>query len=393
VVAEVEDLRRSYWRGRAVDVISASPDRTLAPGDVCPGCDWGHFDPDAARAAKRDLFLETMQRIGKLPPGTFGSLPIAPSPLAYRIRNRFHVAGRGEDLAIGQFEPRSHRFQPFARCAALTPAMSELLPALRDVLGATAAEVRELATLEDFDGEKRLARALLADGTRRQIRSEADEVVRALAPLFVGVKVGVLGETTLLRETGESRLPISVGRRTFLVSVESFFQGNRHLADRLLADVARASAAPPSEALDAFGGVGFFAASLLDAGHAVVSVEGNPSAARDAAKTRLGWSDADRWKIVPSSVAGFLSSSTRRYGIVVADPPRAGLGRIARPLAELARNRFVYVSCEPPTLARDLPEILGAGFDVVDARLYDLFPLTHRVEAVVTLARRTSGAA
>jgi tRNA/tmRNA/rRNA uracil-C5-methylase (TrmA/RlmC/RlmD family) len=47
----------------------------------------------------------------------------------------------------------------------------------------------------------------------------------------------------------------------------------------------------------------------------------------------------------------------------------------------------VYVSCDPATLARDLSDITAEGFEITGARLYDLFPLTHRVEAVVTLAR------
>jgi 23S rRNA (uracil1939-C5)-methyltransferase len=382
----VEEIRRSFWRGRTVTVLAASRDRILSPGQACAGCDWGHFDPAAAREIKRALFLETMQRIGKLTAAAFGDLPIAPSPLAYRIRNRFHVEGRGASLAIGQFAARTHRLEPVAACRAITPQTAALLAPLRDALAASGATVAELATLEDVSGERRLARALLGDLPRRQSRAEADAVIRALEPFFAGVKVADRGGA-LAREIGEPRLPIEVGGRTFHVSAETFFQGNRHLAGRLLADVGEASGGPPGGALDAFGGVGFFAGALLDRGHAVVSVEGSPGAARDAAKTRLGWVDAERWKIVPSSVAGFLASTPRRFDLVVADPPRAGLAHLARPLAERARRRFVAVSCDPATLARDLPEILAEGFEVVDARLYDLFPLTHRVEAVVTLAR------
>ncbi|HEU5249809.1 MAG TPA: hypothetical protein VFW15_07460 [Thermoanaerobaculia bacterium] len=367
-------------------VLAASRDRILAPGKACAGCDWGHFHPDAAREAKRALFLETMQRIGKVPAAAFGDLPIAPSALAYRIRNRFHVEGRGESLAIGQFASRSHRLEPVAACRAITPQTAALLAPLRDALAASGATIAELATLEDFSGERRLARALLGDLPRRQSRPEADAVIRALEPFFAGVRVADRGGA-LLRETGEPRLSIAVGGRTFHVSAETFFQGNRHVAGRLLADVGEASGAPPGDALDAFGGVGFFAAALLDRGYAVISVEGSPGAARDAAKTRLGWTDAERWRIVPSSVAGFLASIPRRFDLVVADPPRAGLAHLARPLAERARRRFVAVSCDPATLARDLPEILTEGFEIVDARLYDLFPLTHRIEAVVTLAR------
>jgi tRNA/tmRNA/rRNA uracil-C5-methylase (TrmA/RlmC/RlmD family) len=390
VDAEVEEVRRSFWRGRAVAVVTASRDRILAPSEACPGCDWGHFEPSAAREAKRELFLETMQRIGKLPAETFGDLRIVPSDLAHRIRNRFHVEGRGANLVLGQFAGRSHRVLPIAGCRAITPQTAALLPSIRDALAGTDAALSELATLEETAGDRRLARATLGDISKRQLATEAESVGRALEPFFAGVKV-VDREGRAVFQAGEARLALEVGARPFLVSVDSFFQGNRHLAATLLGDVGEAAQDRPGDALDAFGGVGFFAAALLDAGHSVTSVEGNPSAARDAAKTRQRWVDADRWRIVPSSVAGFLSTSSKRFDLVVVDPPRAGLARLALPVAGRARRRMVYVSCDPATLARDLAE-LRPVFEVVAARLYDLFPLTHRVESVVTLVRKAGAA-
>jgi 23S rRNA (uracil1939-C5)-methyltransferase len=386
VDAEVEETHRNFWRGRAVAVTIASRDRTLSPAEACPGCDWGHFDPAAAREAKRALFLETMRRIGKLPAETFGQLPIVSSDLAYRIRNRFHVEGRGPGLVLGQFAGRSHRVLPVSACRAITRETAEILPPIRDALAAADASVSELATLEDPAGERRLARTTLGDASRRQAAVEAQSVGTALTPFFAGVKV-VDRDGRPLFQGGEARLPIEVGGRPFLVSADSFFQGNRHLAATLLSDVGQAAGSRPGDALDAFGGVGFFAAALLDRGHSVTSVEGSPSAARDAVKTRQRWEDADRWRIVPSSVAGFLASSSRRFDLVVVDPPRAGLARLALPIGERARRRLVYVSCDPATLARDLASMLSV-FDVADARLYDLFPLTHRVESVVTLVRK-----
>jgi 23S rRNA (uracil1939-C5)-methyltransferase len=379
-------VRRTFWRGRAVEILVASRDRVCGPGESCPGCDWGHFEPAAAREAKRALFLETMQRIGKLPVPAFGELPIVASPPGYRIRNRFHLEGRGADLSLGQFAARSHRVESVAGCRAITPATATMLPSIRDALASTGAALSELATLEDTDASKRLARAILADGGRRQLKAEADAVAGALSFFFAGVKV-VGPDGAILREFGDARLPITTNGRTFLVSADSFFQGNRHLGPVLMSDVSAATSGPTVETLDAFGGVGFFAAALLDAGHSVVSVEGSASAARDAAKTRLLWSDADRWKIVPSSVAGFLSSSARSFERVVVDPPRAGLGAVALPIGERARRQLVYVSCDPATLARDLAQLSADGFEIADTRLYDLFALTHRVEAVVTLVR------
>ena len=391
VDAGIEEVRKSFWRGRTIEVLEASADRTLAPSQACPGCDWDHYAPEAALAAKRTLFLETMQRIGRIPAETFGDLPIAGSPLGYRIRSRFHAAGRGGELVFGQFAPRSHRIESVVRCRALAPQTAARLPRLRDALAESGASVTELATIENPAGDRGLARVVLAEPGKRRSRAEAQAVIAALAPSFAGVRVVDRNGRTL-GEAGESRLEIEVGGRAFLVSADAFFQGNRHLAGTLSADVARASGGPPGAALDAFGGVGFFAGALLDAGHSVTSVEGSPSAARDAAKTRPRWGDAERWRIVPSSVEDFLSSSTHRFDVVVADPPRAGLAGLAVPLAERARKTLVAISCEPATLARDLPHLMAAGFEIVDTRLYDLFPLTHRVEAVVTLARRAGTA-
>ena len=45
------------------------------------------------------------------------------------------------------------------------------------------------------------------------------------------------------------------------------------------------------------------------------------------------------------------------------------------------------MSCDPATLARDLPAILAEGFAIRTAALFDLFAFTHRVEAVVSLER------
>ena len=71
----------------------------------------------------------------------------------------------------------------------------------------------------------------------------------------------------------------------------------------------------------------------------------------------------------------------------MADPPRAGLGAaLTRALARRAGRSLVYVSCEPATLARDLAVFLAEGLPIRSVRLYDLYPLTHRVEAVVALS-------
>ena len=217
--------------------------------------------------------------------------------------------------------------------------------------------------------------------------AEAAALLAGIRNSFEGVRIeGSAGRR--LAAAGESRLPLFAGDRVFSIGVDTFFQANRYLVVPLLRACAEAGAAsPPGTALDAFGGAGFFAGALLDAGHTVTSVEADARASRDARAIRESWPDRERWRFVQASVVSFLRGAPR-HDLVVADPPRAGLGAAARGLARIAGRKLISISCDPATLARDLAVILDEGFEIEDARLYDLFALTHRIEAVITLNRK-----
>jgi tRNA/tmRNA/rRNA uracil-C5-methylase (TrmA/RlmC/RlmD family) len=387
VEAEVGQIHKRFWRGRAVAVLRPSPDRLFGPhASGCGGCDWAHFEPSAALRAKRRLFLETMERIGRLDRRLFGELPMAASPSGYRLRNRFHVERRGAHSVIGYFAPATHRVMPVGACEMLTPEMLSLLPRLEQALAGGAAPVAEIATLESLDGSRRLARLTLAPvpAAAREIATLAS----GLAPLFDGFRVeDAAGRTVAAR--GREHLTLTVEGRDFSVTPDTFFQGNRHLVGSLYREVRElAAAVSPGSALDVFGGVGFFAGALLDAGHTVVSVEGQAAATAAANRTRGRWNAGERWEIVRAPVASFLLGASSGFDVSVADPPRAGLGlEPSRRLAARTRRLLVYVSCEPATLARDLAALVAEGWRVRSARLYDLFAFTHRIEAVMALNR------
>ena len=379
VATTLYEVRKRFWRGSLRAVIEPSPDRVDGPHAGCAGCDWAHFAPAAARAAKRELFLETMRRIGKLDPTDFGELAVAASEPGYRLRTRLHAAG-GEP---GYYAPGTHRVVSAAACEAIAPQMRALLPGTGEAIASTGAAVSEVATLEDLGGARRLIRATVSGDPARAAR-----LGLVLSEMFQGVRVQSEDGRKML-ERGARYLDLAVGGRTFDVSVDSFFQGNRFLVSELSADVAAAAGAlEPAAALDAFGGVGLFAGALAAAGHRALSVEGDAEAVADARRTKQRWKDGDRWEVEAAPIARFLEEDDRRFACVVADPPRAGLGaQLARDLAQRAEALFLYVSCDPATLARDLPAILSEGFRIRHAKLYDLFAFTHRVEALVTLER------
>jgi 23S rRNA (uracil1939-C5)-methyltransferase len=56
-------------------------------------------------------------------------------------------------------------------------------------------------------------------------------------------------------------------------------------------------------------------------------------------------------------------------------------------VAARAPSVVVYVSCDPPTLGRDLARFAALGYRPEAVRLFDLFPDTFHMETVAQLRR------
>ncbi|MBO7405636.1 MAG: 23S rRNA (uracil(1939)-C(5))-methyltransferase RlmD [Clostridia bacterium] len=86
--------------------------------------------------------------------------------------------------------------------------------------------------------------------------------------------------------------------------------------------------------------------------------------------------------------ASFLGDG--HYDVIFADPPRAGCDRrFLEALVRAAPERFVYISCDPETLARDL-RLLGGTYKVKKIQPVDMFPGTGHVETVCLLSKLES---
>jgi 23S rRNA (uracil1939-C5)-methyltransferase len=172
---------------------------------------------------------------------------------------------------------------------------------------------------------------------------------------------------------------------TYSVASGSFFQVNRFLIDELVKTAIGDAAG--ERALDMYAGVGLFSLPLARKFARVEAVESGAFAARDLQfnAERAG----AKVEIVQSAAEDFLSKLGSPPDFVLADPPRTGLGRaVVKRLAQLGPKRIAIVACDPATLARDLPGLLGAGYGIDRLTLVDLFPQTYHLETVAALSRR-----
>ena len=159
---------------------------------------------------------------------------------------------------------------------------------------------------------------------------------------------------------------------------------NTEQAERLIVKVRDRLELTGAETLiDAYAGVGTFAALLAPSVRRVIAVEESEAAVKDAAINTLG---IDNLEFHEGKTEDVLSTLDSRADAVILDPPRAGCDLAAlEAIVRWAPRRIVYVSCEPETLARDLRVLVRGGLRVEHVEPIDMFPQTHHTECVATL--------
>jgi 23S rRNA (uracil1939-C5)-methyltransferase len=329
--------------GRVVEVHDASPDRIDAPCPyfgVCGGCQWQHIAYERQLELKRHVVREQLRRIGKFAVQPVAETVGADEPFGYRNHMRFSAGTRGD---LGFVRRGSHSLLPIDRCLIAQPAINETLARHR---GKTAG----LHQLE--------------------------------------VRLGVNTGDILIQpsESGEQRGSYreALLGRPFEVSSASFFQSNTHQAERLVELVIEKLAPRPDDLLvDAYAGVGTFAALLAPLVRSVIAIEEAPNAVADAI---VNMKDLANVTCIEGKVEHVLPELDQHLDALILDPPRQGCHRAVLDAITTRRPpRLVYVSCDPATLARDLRILVDGGYELLEVTPLDMFPQTFHVECVAAL--------
>jgi len=345
--AEVERVKNDLFRGRVIDVVTPAAER-VAPGCLyflrCGGCQLQHLDYRTQVQQKMASLREVLRRTGKIEfAGEIDA--ISAEPWQYRNRIQLHI----ERGAVGYFEHASRRLCAIESCPIASPALNRAIA----VLNAHGPQLRSFSGgVELFTNETEIQVNVL------------DRAPRSVFKVF---------------ESIGSSGPIVY--QEFRVSRNSFFQVNRFLIDRLV-DCA-VGAHSGNQALDLYAGVGFFAKALADRFGQVTAVESGKSAYRDLVHN-LG----ERVASENATVEEYLGRLETSPDLILADPPRAGLGKpVVSELIRLQPPVLVIVSCDPATLSRDLQALIAHGYRIETITLVDLFPQTFHLETVVQLRR------
>ncbi len=408
-VGKAPRAKRGVNRGRAVvhgdaqgckEARPAGRGPAARPCALCPvfgrcgGCSQLDVPYEAQLAAKQ-------QRVAALFEGLAPAdamLPIIGMEESFHYRNKVispyapakgkarRAGGKGkggdarltrDDILTGMYAPGSHRLIPTDACAIENETAKRVTLAIRDIMARWGMEpydedagtgfVRHAVVRVGHESGEVLVTVVTNGDEFPSAKSFCRELVRRVPEI-----------TTIVQNVNTRATNVILGEK-----------------ERVLYDEAirLAGLTGAETVIDAYCGTGTIGLVAAKRGAArVIGVDAVESAIRDAAGNARH-NGVKNAAFVAEDATAFMeelaASGERPCPLVLLmDPPRAGsTPAFLAAAATLAPERIVYISCNPATQARDVRQLVDAGYVVRTVRPVDMFPHTDHVESIVMLER------
>lgn len=172
----------------------------------------------------------------------------------------------------------------------------------------------------------------------------------------------------------------------FEISPFSFFQTNTFGAERLYSVVREFIGDRKSELVyDLYSGTGTIAQILSPVAKEIIGIEIVEEAVEKAIEnTKLN--GLENVEFMAGDVLKAVDDLRDKPDLIIIDPPRDGIHpKAINKIIDFNPENFIYVSCNPVTLVRDLKVFMQRGYKVDKVKLIDMFPRTVHVEAIILL--------
>ena len=214
-------------------------------------------------------------------------------------------------------------------------------------------------------------------------------IVQNINPEFTDVVLGYREHILF----GDGYIEYELSGLKFKIAAKSFFQVNPFQTDKLYARaLSIANLTPTDVVLDAYSGVGTITLLAAKQAKHVTGVE----IVRDAVLNAIENAKLNEIRnvsFIEADAAPYLverAAKGKTYDVLFVDPPRNGCDEgFLRSVKVIKPKRFVYISCEPSSLARDI-KYLSDTYEVKYVQPVDMFSQTYHVESIVLLSLKTA---
>ncbi len=400
--AEVEIFRRrkGVTEGKILNIQHTAAARVLP---VCPlvgrcgGCQLQHVEYEEQLSQKRLILEDTLRRIGKITEIQVSRVVPSPKPYGYRQVIRLGIGEGSDGIFLGFFESRTQHLLPVETCFLVDEKFRAVLDAIRNGLRRLAMSVMNVESVEIRWSQLEQGGLLVFRG-RVKSKEQVERLMNACADIpnikgWIYERVEPSGHDSRRHNRqepivkGADHLWEAFGAMRLKVGYRAFMQANWDVF-QLLGKTVGEWMGPPKglRILELYAGTGALGLTLASQGAQVTCVEGNPTAIHDARESlRVNKIVGCRVKI--SSVESYLMTvQSGAYDVILLDPPRTGLNPvIIEQLGAVCVPKLLYISCDAPSLARDLKSLCEKGYEIRRMQPFDMFPQTAHLETLVEL--------
>jgi len=365
--------KRGHVRGELLEVLRPSPNRIplrYPQAQACGSTHYQHMPYELQLNIKAEILAEQLSRLAGL--GNPPVQPTLPSPRIWNYRNhiQLHVDEQGR---LGYHEPRSQRVVPIQSDPLAEEPLNQILPHL---------------AIEPIPSLERISLRLGVDEEILLVLEASQPDPPDLSVEELDVSAVYVSPNGQLLMAGSDHLFMEAAGRSYKVSAQSFFQVNSQQASNMVACLLEnLPLLPQMSVLELYSGVGLFSAHIAPHVARLVAVEGSSSACADFVENL---DEFDNVELYEAPVERTLPSLDIKPDLVLADPPRSGLGaRVIPHILAAQAPLLAYISCDPATLARDTRRLLEGGYQLERITPIDMFPQTFHIESISLWRRDT----
>jgi 23S rRNA (uracil1939-C5)-methyltransferase len=297
---------------------------------ICGGCDFQHIKYSNQLKTKKEVLVETLQRIGDV----YFDFPLITIPSTVPFRYRTSANIKIENGKAGFYKKESREIVDIDKCPLFHPLLHEVY-------------IKTVASNKKRKGSIKIS---IQKGTKKYQK---------------------------------------VKNCFFKVSKQSFFQINAFQIDNLV-NIVLENSIESEKFADLYSGVGLFSVFLCKKGKKGFSVESSTSSHKDAIFNRsLNNIKKNTLKLFNLKAEKSLNIIKKfKPDLLISDPPRNGIGiNLSKKILEFDFiEKIIYISCNPATLARDL-KVFKEKYKIKKIYFIDMFPQTFHIETVAVLEK------
>jgi tRNA (uracil-5-)-methyltransferase len=407
VTARVIKVFPHYALAKILRIRQKSPFRVEKKDDYdVGGIELEHLAYPQQLEFKRDIILQALKKFHPAGYQNYQVLPMVgmQEPFYYRNKAQFQVRMINGHVAAGLYRRGTHDLVDLPSFCTQRPLTMKVMQGICQIIEnlqipvydeksnngsiktlivreATATEQVQVTVVTNSK-KLRHQRAFI-----QQVSESCPEVVSIVQNINPGRTSLIWGSKTELL-FGVPQIIETIGNKKFKLSARAFFQLNSQQTAKLYQAIATAlNLKPSTNLLDAYCGAGTIGIYLADQVAQVKGMDIIPAAIEDAKQNarfnhcfNTYYECGKAEEVIPRWLqAGFKPDA------IVVDPPRTGLDQgLISSLLQAKATDFVYVSCNPSTLARDLIK-LAKNYQIEYLQPFDMFPQTARIEVLVKL--------